>query len=48
MVISTAEQALQKRAIPAELLVWAEVTEIRPNAIAYKRDRQTQTLIRLD
>lgn len=40
----TAEQALQKRAIPAELLIGAKVTEISKNAIAYERDGQTQTL----
>ncbi|MEO8890115.1 MAG: NAD(P)/FAD-dependent oxidoreductase [Coleofasciculaceae cyanobacterium] len=40
----TAEQALQNRAVPAELIIGAEVKEISAHAIAYKRDGQIQTL----
>ncbi len=40
----TAEQALQKRAVPAELLIGAKVTAIRPSAIKYERDGQSSTL----
>lgn len=40
----TAEQALQKRSVPAELLIGAKVTAIRSNAIKYERDGQSSTL----
>lgn len=39
-----AEQELQKRAVPVEFLFGAEATAIRPDAIAYKRDNQLETL----
>ena len=40
----TAEQALQQRAVPAELLLGAKVTAIRPGTIEYDRDGQSQSL----
>ncbi len=49
----TAEQALQKRSVPAELLIGAKVKAIHPNAIneaqqhftiTYERDGHTETL----
>lgn len=40
----TAEQALHKRAVPAELLIGAKVTAIRPSAIEYDRNGHCETL----
>ena len=40
----TAERALQKRAVPAELLIGAKVTAVHKGAIAYERDGQSQML----
>jgi NADH dehydrogenase len=39
-----AEQELQKRAVPVELILGAEVTAIRPDEIDYKRDGKLETL----
>lgn len=40
----TAEQALQQRTVPAELIIGAKVTAINPAAIVYERDGQSETL----
>ena len=40
----TAEQALQKRTVPVELLLGAKVTAIRPGEIEYTRNGQSETL----
>lgn len=40
----TAEQELQKRTVPIEMLLGAEATAIRSNAIEYKRDGKSETL----
>ena len=40
----TAEQALQQRAVPVELLTGAAVTAIKPEALEYKRDDRTETI----
>lgn len=39
-----AEQELKKRAVPVEFIFGAEATAIRPDAVEYKRDEQTETL----
>jgi len=40
----TAEQELQKRTVPIEMLLGAEATAIRSNAIEYRRDGKSETL----
>lgn len=40
----TAEQKLQLRAVPVEMLMEAEATAIRPNAVEYKRFGKSETL----
>lgn len=40
----TAEQQLQQRAVPVEMLLGAEATAVYPNAIEYKRDGKNETL----
>lgn len=40
----TAEQQLQNRAVPVEMLLGAEATAIYPNAVEYKRDGKSETL----
>ncbi|BAY47566.1 FAD-dependent pyridine nucleotide-disulfide oxidoreductase [Scytonema sp. HK-05] len=40
----TAEQELQKRTVPIEMLLGAEATAIRSNTIEYKRDGKSETL----
>ncbi|MBR8838646.1 MAG: NAD(P)/FAD-dependent oxidoreductase [Stigonema ocellatum SAG 48.90 = DSM 106950] len=40
----TAEQKLQKRAVPVEMLMGAEVTAIGPDAVEYKHNGKTETL----
>jgi NADH dehydrogenase FAD-containing subunit len=40
----TAQQALQRRSVPAELLIGAKVTAIRPSAIQYEHSGQSSTL----
>ncbi len=40
----TAEQELQKRTVPVEMLMGAQVTGIRPDAIEYKCNGKTETL----
>lgn len=41
---TVAEKELQKRAVPVEMLMGAEVTAIRPNAVEYKHDGKTEIL----
>ena len=41
---TAAEKELQKRSVPVEMLMGAEVTAIRPDAVEYKRNGQTETL----
>lgn len=41
---ATAERELQARTVPVELLLSAKVTAIRPQAVDYQQDEQTQTL----
>jgi NADH dehydrogenase FAD-containing subunit len=41
---SIAEAELQQRALPIEMLMEAEVTSVRPNAVEYKRDERIETL----
>ncbi|MDM9383856.1 NAD(P)/FAD-dependent oxidoreductase [Chlorogloeopsis sp. ULAP01] len=41
---SIAESELQQRAVPIEMLMEAEVTSVRPNAVEYKRDERIETL----
>ena len=40
----TAEQELQKRAVPVEMLMGAAATAIRSQAVEYKRDGKSETL----
>ncbi|MEC4814437.1 MAG: NAD(P)/FAD-dependent oxidoreductase [Scytonema sp. PMC 1069.18] len=40
----SAEEALQKRTVPIEMLMGAEATAIYPNALEYKRDGKSETL----
>lgn len=40
----TALEEFQKRAVPVEAILGAEVTAIRPDSVEYKRDDKTQTL----
>ncbi len=40
----TAEQELQKRAVPVQMLMEAEVTAIHPDLVKYKRDGKSETL----
>jgi len=40
----TAEQELQKRAVPIEMLMGAEATAVRQNAVEYRCDDKTETL----
>ncbi len=39
-----AKDKLQKRTVPIEVITGAEVTAVRPDAIEYKRDENTETL----
>jgi NADH dehydrogenase len=39
-----AEQELKQRAVPVEFIFGAEATAIRPDAVEYKRDEQSETL----
>ena len=39
-----AEQELQKRTVPVEMLMGAEATAIRPQVVEYKRDGKSETL----
>jgi NADH dehydrogenase len=39
-----AEEQLQNRAVKVEMLMGAEATAVRPNAVEYKRDGKTETL----
>ena len=41
---ATAEQELQKRAVPVQLLTGAEVTAVRSDAVEYKQDGQLKKL----
>lgn len=41
---NTAEQELQKRTVPVELLTGAEVTAVRPDSVEYKRNGKSETL----
>ncbi|MFB2920953.1 NAD(P)/FAD-dependent oxidoreductase [Aerosakkonema funiforme] len=41
---STAEQELQKRAVPVEIILGAEATAINKESVQYKRDDKTETL----
>jgi len=40
----TAEEKLQKRAVPVEMLMESEVTAIRPDSVEYKRNGKLETL----
>lgn len=40
----TAEEELQKRTVPVEMLLGTEATAIRPDAVEYKRDDKLETL----
>ncbi|MBD2360947.1 NAD(P)/FAD-dependent oxidoreductase [Anabaena minutissima FACHB-250] len=41
---ATAQQELQKRAVPVEICLGAEVTTVSPNAVEYKRDGKVESL----
>ncbi|HEY9617249.1 MAG TPA: NAD(P)/FAD-dependent oxidoreductase [Microcoleaceae cyanobacterium] len=41
---ATAEQALQARTVPVEVIIGAKVTAIRPNSVEYQLNGQTETL----
>ncbi len=41
---ATAEQALQQRTVPVEVILGAKVTTIHPNLLEYQRNEQTETL----
>jgi len=40
----TAKEGLRERAVPVEILLGAKVTSIRPNALEYERNSQSETL----
>ena len=41
---TTAEQALQERAVPVEVVIGAKVIAIHPDRLEYQRNDQTETL----